>query len=134
MSRYVEYVKNDAKILKESKDIKEKIIINNEILSSKLSNIEEKIKKHRTSLNTSLKLLVKEKIKNKISNLENNVKFKALKNELKLKVIEKTIIKVKILISNLENDIDISDIITKKLEIYKMLVVELNEFKMRLSQ
>ena len=134
IERYLDYIKSDAKILKESKDIKEKIIVNNEILTTKVSIIEEKIKKHRILLNDSLKQLVKEKISDKINNLENNIKFKVLKNELKLKVIEKTIIRVKILISNLDNNNDKSDIISKKLEIYKILLTELEKFKERLIQ
>ncbi len=134
MSRYLEYIKNDAKILKESKDIRTEIIVNNEILSTKVSIIEKRIEEHRNILNGALKIIVKQKIEQKINNLENNEKFKALRNELKLKVIEKTIVKVRILSSNLENDTDKSDIIIKKLEIYNLLLTELEAFKERLTQ
>ena len=129
IEEYLEYITLDVKILKEQKDISEKIIINNEKISTKVWKIEEIIKEHRAFLNEKFKVILEENINSKIENLKNNEKFTKLSKDLQEVVLNKILIKIKITISNGDNVADKTDALNKKLEIYKMIQEKLEEFR-----
>ncbi len=100
---YLEYVKWDAKIFSEQKDLTANIIVKKEILNEKVENIETKIKQYKDFTNESIKKVINNKLEEKITNLKNNVTFQVLNNESKIAVLNKTIRKIKIKLLNLEN-------------------------------
>lgn len=132
ISEYLDYIALDVKILKEQKDISEKIIINNEIISNKVVKIEALIKEHREFLNEKFKIIVEENVNLKIEKLKNNDKFTKLTKELKEEVLKKILTKINITISNSESVNDKTDALVKKIEIYKIIRDKLEEFKMSL--
>ena len=119
----------DVKILKEKKDVDTKLIIKNEIISSKVEKIEEKIIRHRESLDVKFKALIEEKINTKIDTLRTNEKFKGLSTDLQVDVVDKVVGKIKFQISTLQSIIDQTDALSRKLEVYKILLSKLEEFK-----
>ena len=120
-------------MLKEKKDIKAEVNRKKEILETKVKLIKEKIIEHNINLNENLKKTIENKLNEKLENLKNNEKFKFLKRETKQRVIEKTIIKVKIKINNLENEITKTVATMKKIEIYMIVLERLEKFKNELS-
>jgi hypothetical protein len=129
LKEYLEYISLDVKILKEKKDVDTKLIIKNEIISSKVEKIEEKIIRHRESLDVKFKALIEEKINTKIDTLRTNEKFKGLSTDLQVDVVDKVVGKIKFQISTLQSIIDQTDALSRKLEVYKILLSKLEEFK-----
>ena len=129
LKEYLEYISLDVKILKEKKDVDTKLIIKNEIISNKVEKIEEKIIMHRESLDLKFKTLMEEKINEKIETLRSNEKFKNLDTNLQITVVNKVIEKIKIQIATLQSIIDQTDALTRKLEVYRILLWKLEEFK-----
>ena len=127
IKEYLQYIALDVKILKEQKDVSEKIIINNEIISTKIEKIEWIIKEHREFLNEKFNSLVENKINIKIEKLKSNEKFNNLTNDLKKVVLNKILLKIQIIITNSENVIDKTDALVKKIEIYKIILNKLEE-------
>lgn len=134
LEEYLEYVKEDAKILKEKKEVTEQIIHHKEILTEKVSKIEEKIKAHRSVLNDKIKAVVTAKIDEKIQSLEDNEKFVELNTQLKVNVIAKTIWKVEEKIKNLRRSDTTSELLSKKLEVYRLLLGKLEAYHERLKK
>lgn len=126
---YLEYIKGDAQLLKEKKEITEQIIVNNKILVNKVSSLEEKIKQNKEVLNTKIRILVENKVNEKINDLRNNKKYQDLTFELKKKVLDNMIDKIQINILSLENPGITTDTIQKKQEIYQILLDKLQKFK-----
>ena len=133
IGNYLEYIKWDAKLLKENKDLTEKLITNKEILSQKVSKIEEQIKENRKNIESSFKFLIKIKIKEKIEKLKNKENYKSLSLELKKQIIEKTINKIKEKILKLEENLDKPETLIKKLEIYKILLTSFEEYILKIE-
>lgn len=137
--KYLEYIKWDAKIFNEQNDITSDIIVKKEILSTKVETIETKIREHKDFINESIRKIIETRLDTKINSLNDNETFKKLNLESKIKVIEKTIIKVKIKLQNLQKSkiktstwITIkadSTILDKKIETYNIAVDKLEEFK-----
>ena len=133
IENYLEYIKWDAKLLKEKKDITWKIIINKELLNQKVNKIEEQIKKNKEIINNNFTLLVEKKINKKIYELENRDDFKSINNKSKKKIIDNTIIKIKLKISDLEKNRNLNKILLKKLEIYKLLLLKFEEYMLKIE-
>ncbi len=129
IQEYLEYIKQDVKILKEKWELSEKLIMQNEIIVNKVEVIEWKIKEHREYLNEKFNNLVNELINEKISTLINNEKFWKLDLSSKELVINKILIRIQITISNFEKKKDKTDALLKKLEIYKKVYQKLEEIK-----
>ena len=134
INNYLIYVKNDAESIQNKNNISVQIITNKEILSNKLTLIESKIKQNKETLNKELELAVIKKIDDKINSLKSNEKFANLDKKLKAKVIDKTIIKVKIRILNIENKSELSDRELQKLDLYKLLKSSLEKYKLWLLE
>lgn len=134
INNYLIYVKNDAESIQNKNNISVQIITNKEILSNKLTLIEGKIKQNKETLNKELELAVIKKIDDKINSLKSNEKFANLDKKLKAKVIDKTIIKVKIRILNIENKSELSDRELQKLDLYKLLKSSLEKYKLWLLE
>lgn len=133
-SNYLEYIKSDTTIYFERKEIDSDIYRKQEIINTKVNILEEKIKEHRIYLEESLQRLVESKMDERLELLNQNKSFALLKNKQKIEVIEKTIEKAQILINELSiqnindtNSISINN--RKKIEIYKVVVNKLEEFK-----
>lgn len=94
-NEYLEYIKTDAKIFSEQKDLSLDIVAKKEILSNKVEKIEWKIQEHKDYINKSLSIVIEKKLDEKVSNLANNESFKVLSSESKRKVLDKTIAKIK---------------------------------------
>lgn len=134
---YLEYVKRDAELFKKKNIIFVDIEVKKYILDNKVSRIESEIKKHKDYINKSIKNIIDTRLEQKINNLKNNDWFKFLSNESKVKVLEKTIRKIKIKLSNYTNKINLSwtwinqenTNIDNKLETYKIAIEKLENFK-----
>jgi hypothetical protein len=129
LKEYLDYISLDVKILKEKKDVDTKLIIKKEIINNKVERIEERIIEHRESLDTKFKALIEAKINEKIETLRNNDKFKGLTPELQARVVDKVIEKIKLQISILEPVVDKTDALLRKLEVYRILLLKLDNFK-----
>lgn len=137
---YLEYIKRDAAIFRKQNIISTNIVVKKEILDSKVTRIESEIIKHKEYIKDSLKKIIESKIDEKINNLNNNETFNTLKSELKVKVLDKTIRKIKIKLKNLENSIiktkswavieSGSSILDNKIQTYKIAVNKLENFKL----
>ena len=88
-----------------------------------------RIKENKETLNKQLEDAVIKKIDYKINQLKTNKKFAELDKNLKAKVIDKTIVKVKIRILNIENKSDLTDLESQKLDLYKLLKSSLEKYK-----
>ncbi len=134
---YLEYIKRDAELFKKKNIISVDIEVKKDILDNKVSRIESEIKKHKDYINKSIKNIIDTRLEQKINNLKNNDWFKFLSNESKVKVLEKTIRKIKIKLSNYTNKINLSwtwinqenTNIDNKLETYKIAIEKLENFK-----
>lgn len=91
---YLEYVKDDAIIYSDKKDISNEITSKKEILNNKVEKIESKIQEHKDFINKSIEKVIDAKLNEKVNNLGNNPSFKALSLESKKKVLDKTIDKI----------------------------------------
>ena len=129
IKNYLDYVKSDAESIQNKNNISVQIIANKEILNNKLSLIEWRIKENKETLNKQLEDAVIKKIDYKINQLKTNKKFAELDKNLKAKVIDKTIVKVKIRILNIENKPDLTDLESQKLDLYKLLKSSLEKYK-----
>lgn len=136
---YINYIKWDAKIFNEQRDIETDIIIKREILSNKVDIIETKIQEHRDFIDESIKKVIESRLDEKIQNLNNNPTFQILNDDSKNKVLEKTIRKIKIKLQNLENSQSSTwsgillkpntNTLDKKIQTYNIAVEKLETFK-----
>ena len=126
---YIEFIKWDADILKRESDVKSQLIQNKEILTTKVTQIENRIIKEREKLSENLKSKVLDKINEQILDIQNNPKFIWLSDELKVIVIEKTIDKVVIKIDSTKKSVNKDTILEQKIEIYELLLTKLIEYK-----
>jgi hypothetical protein len=76
-------------------------------------------------LSEKFNIIAEENINLKIEKLKSNEKFNNLTNELKKVVLNKILVKIKIIITNGENTPDKTDALTKKIEIYKIIYNQL---------
>jgi len=138
--QYLEYIKSDAKIFNEKKDIASDIISKKEVLSNKVENIETKIKQHNNFINQSIRKIIESRLDEKINNLNQNESFKILNNDSKIKIINKTIEKIRNKLENIELlKTDNSNtwwliktnwnILTKKIETYDIAIEKLESFR-----
>ena len=140
---YLEYIKWDAAIFNEQKSVITDIIVKNEILNIKVETIESKIQEHKDYINESIKEVIESRLQDKIDNLNDNVTFKVLNNESKIKVLEKTILKIKIKLKNLENTQSNTNsriiienstlVLDKKIQTYYIAVEKLELFKLKIK-
>ncbi len=136
---YLEYIKWDAQIFHKQKGIKTDIITKQEILENKVENIETKIKAHKDFINENIKKLIELRLAEKIGNLSNNESFANLSDKSKVKVLEKTISKIKKKTEKLEESRQTSfswsllapslNILNKKIQTYYIALEKLEEFK-----
>ena len=141
---YLEYIKWDAKIFNEQKSITTDIITKKEILNTKVISIENKIQEHNIYINDSIMKVIESKLDEKINNLNNNETFKMLNNESKIKILDKTISKVKMKLEDLENKDNIImswtiisvnlSVIDKKIQTFYIAINKLEEFRDSLIQ
>lgn len=125
---YLVFIKWDAKIIKEDIDVKWKLISNKELLSTKVTLIEEKIQVERKRMALHLKESVSIKIDEKIKLISQNEKFLKLSPELQSAVIQKTIQKVENAIKNMEEKLIDDNILSQKIEIYQILHQKLTDY------
>lgn len=139
-NEYLEYIKTDAKIFSEQKDLSLDIVAKKEILSNKVEKIEWKIQEHKDYINKSLSIVIEKKLDEKVSNLANNESFKVLSSESKRKVLDKTIAKIKDklnqiiktnkTISGTGTSIKINnDLFDKKVQTFQIAVDKLQDFR-----
>ncbi len=138
-NKYLEYIKLDTEIFNEQSDVETDIIQKKEILNTKVENIESKIQEHRDFINENIKKVIEQRLAEKIQNLSENESFQKLKSNLKVKVLNKTISKIKIKLENLEKkDIDqtfwleielSSSVLDKKIQTYNIALNKLEEFR-----
>ena len=135
---YLEYIKRDASIFNKQNIVSTDIIVKKEILDTKVSNIESEIIKHKEYIKNSIRMIIETRLDSKIDNLKENETFSVLNVESKIKVLEKTIRKIKIKLQNLETSRDVittwiidlwSSILDSKIDTYKIAVSKLEIFK-----
>ena len=136
--RYLEYIKSDAKIFNEQNNLTTNIISKKEILSSKVENIENKIKEHNDFINESIKKVIEDRLDEKINNLKLNESFIVLNTESKIKILNKTITKIEnkikefksVWVSNSWSILKVkSNLFNKKLSTYNVAIKKLEIFK-----
>lgn len=133
---YLDFIKSDTAIYSERKEIDSSIYRKQEIINNKVTILEEKIKEHKTYLEDSLKILVEWRMDEKITILSNNKSFLELANTEKVKILEKTILKINNTIESMKTDSIWENISTfikvnndKKIEIYNIVLQKLEDFK-----
>jgi hypothetical protein len=72
------------------------------LLNNKVEVIETKIQEHKDYINENIKKVIETRLDEKIKKLSENEAFKILNHDSKIKVLEKTIVKIKIKLQNLE--------------------------------
>ncbi len=127
IDEFKDYVKSDTQILRNKKEINYEINKNQKKLEEKVEIIKWRIKEYKTDFDERLRELIEVKVNEKISNLENSEKFISLSHELKRSVIEKTIEKIKSKMELFKKSEDKSSIDSKKVEIYEITLIKLNE-------
>lgn len=137
--QYLEYIKLDAKIFNEQKEVSTDIVAKQEILINKVETIESKIREHRDFINENIRRVIETRLDEKIESLNTNESFIALSLDSKIKVLDKTIVKVKIKLKNLVTSNDISftwaiieinqDVLNKKIQTFNIAVEKLELFK-----
>ena len=93
---YLEYIRRDAKIFNQQNVISSDIIIQKEKLNTKVNRIESEITRHKEYIKDSVNNIIESKIDWKINKLKTNKSFILLRNKSKIKVLDKTIKKIKI--------------------------------------
>lgn len=137
---YLEYIKWDAKIFNEQKDLTTDLLAKKEILSNKVEIIESKIQEHKDFMNETLKKVIESKLDEKITQLNENATFLALSTSSKVKVLDKTITKIKAKLENLKNPsvetwsweiliIPNTSLLDKKIQTFLIAVEKLEEFR-----
>lgn len=133
---YLSFIKSDTAMYSEKKEIDSSIYRKQEIINNKVTILEEKIKEHKSYLEDSLKLLVEWKMDEKIILLSSSKSFIELTNEDKIKILEKTIFKIKDNIDSMKRasfweDLSLFVKINndKKIEIYNIVLKKIEEFK-----
>lgn len=129
IDEYIDYIAQDVKILKEKTDLDEEIIKKQEIINNKVATIEEKIKEHKLLLDKKFEELIGDKVNYRIESLKNNEKFISLTTEEKKQVINRIILKIKISVSSIESIPNKTDALTKKIEIYQIVIRELEDIR-----
>ncbi len=133
---YLNYIKANVQIFTEKKwnDIDTK----KEILSNKVWALETKIQEHRNYINENIKKIIETKLDEKLKNLANNPTFKALNKDQKVKVLNKTIDKIKQKLDRLVNANSsntwstskyANDIYDKKIQTFLIAVSKLEDFR-----
>lgn len=127
---YLGYVKSDTLYYNEKKEIDASIIRNQELITNKVSSLEEKIKRHNTFLEERFSNLVEVRLNQKILQISQNQNFIELGSEAKIRVLEKTIYKIKDKISNFDENEQLSLWLTdQKIQIYKIAIKKLEDFQ-----
>ena len=137
---YLEYIKWDAKIFNEQKDLTTDIIAKKEILNTKVEIIESKIQEHKDFINETLKKVIELKLEEKINQLKENQSFVDLNSSSKIKVLDKTITKIKLKLENLKQPsieswtweilkIQSNNLLNKKIQTYWIALDKLVEFR-----
>ena len=130
---YINFIKWDASILKRDNDVKYQLIQNKEILTTKVTKIEERIQKERKILSESLKEKVSNKIDQQILQIQDNPKFIWLSIELQAKVINRTIENVAKKIESTKKLVSNDTILEQKIEIYELLHSKLTDYYQTLN-
>lgn len=134
-NEYLEYIEWDAKIFNEQRDVETDIIAKKELLNNKVEIIESKIQEHRNYINESIKKVIETRLDEKIQKLKDNVTFQMLNYNSKIKVLDKTIVKIKIKLQNLEKSMSNSQVypyannFDQKVQTYNIAVNKLEAFK-----
>jgi len=136
---YLEYIRRDADLFKKQNIVSTDIEVKKEILDTKVTKIESEIIKHKEYIKDSVRQIIESRLDLKIKNLSENETFTVLNEESKVKVLDKTIRKIKIKLQNLENSRiktqswalieSWSAILENKIQTYKIAVDKLESFK-----
>lgn len=137
---YLEYIKWDAKIFNEQKDLTTDILAKKEILNNKVEILETKIQEHKDFMNETLKKVIESKLDEKINQLNSNERFLSLSSTSKIKVLDKTIVKIKIKLENLKNPnietdswevlvVPTNSLLDKKIQTFLIAVEKLEDFR-----
>jgi len=144
-NEHLEYIRRDAEIFNKQNIVLTDIEVKKEILDTKVTRIESKIIKHKEFIRDSIRKVIEERLDLKIRNLVNNETFIVLKNDSKIKVLEKTIRKIKIKLQNLEksrvitwtwittNDLNLNSL-ENKIDTFNIAIKKLEKFKNSLSK
>jgi len=138
---YLDYIKKDAIIFNKQNIVNTDIVIKKDLLEAKVSRIEHKILEHKKYINNSIKNIIETRLDNKIISLSENKNFIKLNDESKVKVLNKTIDKIKIKLEKLEKsnwkswtwlyvNSNITDnLLLKKIQTYNIAILKLELFR-----
>ena len=138
---YLDYIKKDAIIFNKQNIVNTDIVIKKDLLEAKVSRIEHKILEHKKYINNSIKNIIETRLDNKIISLSENKNFIKLNDESKVKVLNKTIDKIKIKLEKLEksnwkswtwlyvNSNIIDNLLLKKIQTYNIAILKLELFR-----
>lgn len=128
---YLEYISQEVRNDKKTKDISSKLVIQKIKLSEKVTTIEEKIEANHEKLNNDINLIIEARIEKKISEFVNHPKFMKLSDQAKTKVLDITLRKIKIRISNIENNSinTSSQLLTRKKDTYLLIAEKIQEIQ-----
>jgi hypothetical protein len=133
-NEYFKYIKEDLNIYNKQNIIKSNIISSREKLDKKVEALEDRITTHKVLINHSINEIIKNRITQKINNLKYNKKYIILDNETKIKVLEKTIVRLKIKKQNYISTNNMyllmnKNIADKKIKSYDYAILMINEYK-----
>lgn len=133
---YLEYIRSETTLYNEKNWLESDIIRKNEIISNKVEILEEKITRHKSYIEDSLRIIVNERMEQKLEIIRNNDKFKELSYQEKIDFLDNTIYKIDGKISELEDLIQNESYQSnnKKISIYTLVKISLINFKENIKE
>ena len=98
---YLDFISQEVKNYKKTNDISSSLVIQKAKLDEKVTTIEEKIEANHKKLNQDITSLIEVRIDKKIKELAAHPKFLKLSSEWKIKVLDITLRKIKIIVKKI---------------------------------
>ncbi len=133
---YLEYIKSETTLYNEKTWLESDIIRKNEIISNKVEILEEKIIRHKSYIEDSLRIIVNERMEQKLEIIRKNPKFIKLSYLEKIEFLDNTINKIDGKINELEElwQNDSYQLNNKKISIYILVKMSLINFKENIKE
>lgn len=122
---FLTYIKWDIEFNEKNKEVKEELYKEKVILQEKVDTLKEKMEAHQQLITERIENIVREKVWEKIKEIQSKEKYILLSQSEKILLFEKTLEKTIWKRWELENIENKSSIIQKKIELYKIIEMEL---------
>lgn len=102
-SNFLEHIKIQVQSEKESKDLIEEILKNQNVLNNKVQHIKAQIKDHKEWLKIRIENSITQKIKTRIDEIDNNPKYKFIQQETKNQIYTNFLTKISAIQQEVKN-------------------------------